>query len=78
MTLPSSDPDAAERFRWRYERACREYAAGGSEAVLKASLKCAGYYGMRLAEEVRYQVGLKGEVARKTIGLVSGLPTRQW
>jgi len=72
------DPDAAERFRWRYERACGEYAAGGSEAVLKASLKCAGYYGTRLAEELRYQVGLRGNVAKNAVGFISGLPTRQW
>jgi hypothetical protein len=59
------DPDAAERFRWRYDRAYREYAAGGSEAILKASLKCAGYYGPRLAEEVRYQIGLKSVMIKK-------------
>lgn len=72
------DPDAAERFRWRYERACREYAAGGSEAILKASLKCAGYYGTRLAEEVRYQIGLKSVMIKRVPKFVSGLPTRQW
>jgi hypothetical protein len=72
------DPDAAERFRWGYERACREYAAGGSEAVLKASLKCAGYYGTQMAEELRYQVGLRGNVAKNAVGFISGLPTRQW
>ena len=74
-----SNPDAAEVHRWRYERACREYAAGGSEAVLKASLKCAGYYGTRLAEELRYQVGLRDSVVRHVPkGFVSGLPARSW
>jgi hypothetical protein len=72
MTLSSSDPDAAERFQWKYELACSQFKTGLiSEAVFGGCLYCLGYRGARLKDEVRYQGGLVG-VREK----VSGLPAR--
>ena len=53
-TLASSNPDAAEQFRWRYDRAVRDYQAGGSEAVFKASLYALKYRGLELENEMNY------------------------
>ncbi len=86
--IDRSDPDYAQRWRDRYERACRDYQAGGSLAVLSASLFGLGYHGMRLVDEVNHQESLKadtfrsiGEAARKVVanaaargGFTSGLP----
>ena len=80
MTLPSSDPDAAERFQWRYERAIEEFKNGGSEAVFRASLHAIGYRGMVLEDEVQYQLCLKLSVGEEQpeAGFVSGLPRKEW
>jgi len=79
MTLPSSNPDAAERFKWRYERSCADFIAGGSEAVFRASLFALGYRGARLEDEVQYQICcLQGSVGKVEQGFVSGLPARSW
>ena len=80
MSLPSSDPDAAERFQWRYERALAEFKQDGDEVKLRASLKVAGYWGAVLEDEVRYQVCLKSSLGDKQpeAGFVSGLPEREW
>ena len=78
--LPSSNPDAAERYQWRYERAIDEFKNGGSETVFRASLYAIGYRGMVLEDEVRYQQCLKlsvGDVQPKE-GFVSGLPGKEW
>lgn len=74
--MGNSNPDAKEIFQWRYERACRDFTTGGSLAVLKASLKCAGYWGTRLEDEARYQVGLRG--VKKVDSYKCGLPARSW
>ena len=76
MTLPSSNPDAAEIFRWKYERSVADFAAGGSEAVLKASLHALGYRGARLENEMSYQLGLRGR--EKVDNYKGGLPARSW
>lgn len=75
--LPSSNPDAAEIFRWKYERACAEFAAGGSEAVLGASLYCLGYRGDVLRAEINYQKSLRGNNNKINI-YQGGLPARAW
>lgn len=76
--LPSSNPDAAERFQWRYERSVEDFKAGGSEAVFKASLYAIGYRGNRLEDEVRYQKCLLEGVRETVQGFTSGLPVRSW
>jgi len=75
--LPSSNPDARETFKWRYERACREFVEGGSEAVFGASLYCIGYRGARLRDEVNYQLSLRG-VPKVVEQYKGGLPARAW
>jgi hypothetical protein len=80
MTLPSSNPDAAERFQWRYERAIDEFKNGGSEIVLRASLYAIGYRGNVLEDEVNYQKCVLG-IANKekpADGFVSGLADKEW
>ena len=69
-------PDMAEIQRWRYERAVEEFKEGGSVAVLKTSLKSAGYYATRLEDELRYQVMLRDGSVKKYEGFASGLPAR--
>ena len=58
--LPSNNPDAAERFQWRYERSVEDFKQGGSEAVFRASLYAIGYRSVRLEDEIRYQLCLRG------------------
>lgn len=71
------NPDAAELFQWKYERACEQFKTGLiSEAVFKASLHCLGYRAARLEDEVRYQLCLIEAVGVKE--KVSGLPERAW
>ena len=86
--MDRSDPDHAQRWLDRYDRSCRDYQAGGSEAILSASLYGLGYVGARLSDEVAYQRMLRGDhfqrigdVARRVVndvaargGFTSGLP----
>ena len=77
--MDRSDPDYAQRWRDRYERSCRDFQAGGSIAVLRASLFGLGYIGARLDDEVRYQDSLRvvhTEIAAPSGrgGFTSGLP----
>ena len=78
--LSSSDPDAAERFQWAYERAIDQFKNGGSEAVLRASLHAIGYRGMVLDDEVNYQKCLLGITNKEkpADGFVSGLADKEW
>jgi hypothetical protein len=86
--MDRSNPDFGQIWRDRYERSCRDFQAGGSVHVLRASLFALDYIGARLEDEVRYQEGLRGdtfrsigEAARKVVvdvagrgGFTSGLP----
>ena len=86
--MDRSDPDHAQRWRDRYERSCRDFQAGGSIAVLRASLFGLGYIGARLDDELRYQEDQRvdafrsiGNAARRVVadvaargGFTSGLP----
>ena len=74
--MTSFNPDAAERFQWRYERACAAFLKGGSEAVFKGSFYAIGYRGARLEDEVRYQLCLRGGEVKRVVN--SGLPERPW
>ena len=78
MTLPSSNPDAAEIFNWRYARAVRDFAAGGSEAVFKASLFALGYRGARLDDEVTFQYTSGVRKVKVVDSYKGGLPARGW
>ena len=76
-----SNPDQATIWQDRYDRSRRDYFAGGSEAVLKASLYGLGYIGVRLNDEVAYLRSLRE--SNKTVedpagigGFVSGLPDK--
>jgi len=85
--IDRSNPDYAEIWRDKYDRACRDYQAGGSVHVLRASLFGLGYAGNALDTEVLYQEGLRdtfkpiAAAARKVVadaagrgGFTSGLP----
>ena len=78
--IRSSDPDAAERFQWRYERAIDDFKNGGSETVFRASLHAIGYKGMVLEDEVNYQKCLMLSVNKENppTSFVSGLPKEEW
>lgn len=78
MTLPSSNPDAAEIFKWRYAHAVRDFAAGGSEAVFRASLFALGYRGTRLNDEVTFQYTSGARTAMGIDNYKGGLPPRSW
>lgn len=65
------NPDASEIFRWRYERSVRDFTAGGSTDVLRASLYAINYRGRRLEDEVNYQIGIRHDIQQhheKAIG----------
>ena len=68
------DPDAAERFKWRYERSCEDFKNGGSEDVFRASLHGLGYVGACLEDEVRYQLCLRCSMQEAKQDFISGLP----
>ena len=67
----SNNPDQAQIFRWRYERSVSDFVAGGSIDVLRASLYAVGYRGIRLEDEVNYQIGIRHDIQQhneKAIG----------
>ena len=70
------DPDADERFKWRYERACEDFKNGGSEDVFRASLFAIGYRGARLQDEVRYQLCLRYSMQEAKAEFNNGLLAR--
>ncbi len=86
--MDRSNPDHAQIWRDKYERACRDYQVDGSEPVLRAFLRILGYAGARLEAEVSHQKELRaesfrpiGEAARRVVadtagrgGFTSGLP----
>lgn len=78
--LSSSDPDAAERFQWAYERAIDKYQNGGNEIELRADLHAIGYRGHVLDDEINYQKMLKSDSHKQNppTEFVSGLPERDW
>ena len=78
--LSSSDPDAAERFQWGYERAIDKYKNGGNEVDLRADLYAIGYRGHVLEDEINYQKLLKVDSNSKNppTEFVSGLSDKEW
>jgi hypothetical protein len=76
--VASRDPDAAERFKWRYDKAVSDFANGGSEAVFRASLFCLGYRGQMLDLEVQHQYTFGIRTVLKRSEYKGGLPDRVW
>ena len=78
MTIPSSNPDAAEIFKWRYDKAISDFANGGSEAVFRASLFSLGYRGQMLELEVQHQYTSGIKTLKPKDKYMGGLPDRVW
>jgi len=92
--MDRSNPDFAQIWRDKYDRAVRDYQAGGSEVVLRASLRVLGYAGVRLEAEVTYQADQRvmakpfkslADVTRQVVtdlagrgGFTSGLQEDWW